>query len=302
MVSRDILKGVVDMHLHPGPSVVNRSLDAVEMLREAEDAGYRAFVIKDHYLPTTMNAQLVEKTLSKKGTRVIGTITLNNSVHGFNLRMVDVAAAMGAKIIWMPTVSALQHQREAAKNFPGQTRLSVPDEPIYYLDGNGELKSEVVALLEYLTSHPDIVLATGHGSPEEIDALLEKGFKMGLKKIVVTHPYLIVNASYEQVKRWAEMGAYIELTAGCFKGVLGLEYPLSLVTDYMQFVPEDHLVMCSDGGVTGKDGTRSPVEMLYRFINMLMEQHGLTESQIRMMTQETPAKLLGLNLKDIRTD
>lgn len=295
MVSRDILKGVVDMHLHPGPSLARRALDAAEMLAEAEEVGYRAFVIKDHYLPTTMSAQLIEKHLSKKGTRVIGTIALNNAVHGFHLPTVDAAVAMGAKIVWMPTISALQHQQKAAKNFPGQVQLTHPGKPIYYLDENGNLKPEVVALLEYLAKHPDVVLATGHGSPEEIDALLEKAFALGLKKVVVTHPYLIVEADYAHVKKWAAMGAYIEITGNVFEGVIGLTlFPISLVGDYLKFVPLDHLIICSDGGVTGKDGTTSPVEVLYRFINLLMEQLGLTEDQIKLMTQITPAGLLGL--------
>ena len=47
-VSRDILKGFVDMHVHAGPSIAVRKVDAAEMLEKAEAAGYRAFLVKDH--------------------------------------------------------------------------------------------------------------------------------------------------------------------------------------------------------------------------------------------------------------
>ena len=42
------LNGVIDLHLHAGPSVANRYVDGAEMMYLAKRAGYRAFVIKDH--------------------------------------------------------------------------------------------------------------------------------------------------------------------------------------------------------------------------------------------------------------
>ena len=33
--NRDILKGILDIHVHAGPSVANRELDAADMLKEA---------------------------------------------------------------------------------------------------------------------------------------------------------------------------------------------------------------------------------------------------------------------------
>ena len=55
--------GLIDLHVHSGPSVMPRALDGGDMLLEAEAAGYSAFVIKDHYFPTMMSAELVEKHL-----------------------------------------------------------------------------------------------------------------------------------------------------------------------------------------------------------------------------------------------
>lgn len=56
-VSREILKGFVDMHVHAGPSIAVRKVDAAEMLFQAEEAGYKAFLVKDHYFPTMMGTK-----------------------------------------------------------------------------------------------------------------------------------------------------------------------------------------------------------------------------------------------------
>src|SRR5690554_1931210 len=106
---REILKGVIDMHVHAGPSVAIRDVDAAEMLFEAVEAGYSGFVIKDHYFPTMMSAKLVEKHLGKNRIKVFGSIALNNSVGTFNLKAIDTAYQMGAKIVFLPTVSSKNH-------------------------------------------------------------------------------------------------------------------------------------------------------------------------------------------------
>ena len=72
--------------------------------------------------------------------------------------------------------------------------MTAEEKPIYYLDGDGKLIPEVVEVLDYMAAHPDFVLATGHGTPEEIDVLLETAFELGVKKILVNHPHFSVNA------------------------------------------------------------------------------------------------------------
>ena len=95
---REILQGAIDLHVHAGPSVAIREVDAGDMLKEAVEAGYRAFVIKDHYFPTMMSATLVEKHQGGT-TKVFGGIALNNSVGGINVKAVDAAYGMGAKFV-----------------------------------------------------------------------------------------------------------------------------------------------------------------------------------------------------------
>ena len=54
---------------------------------------------------------------------------------------------------------------------------------------------EVNALLEYLSKRPEVVLATGHGSPAEIDALLSAAVEKGISRILVNHPFCMINAT-----------------------------------------------------------------------------------------------------------
>jgi hypothetical protein len=295
MVDRTILNGVIDIHVHPGPSVSKRALDTAEMLWEAQAAGYRAFIAKDHYIPTMTSAAITEKYMGNGTTRVFGGLVLNNSVDAFNLNITEVALKMDAKTIWMPTLSARQGIGDANAHFPGKENLTVPETPIYYLTDSGVLLDDVIELLKLMARYPNVPLATGHGSVAEIDALLKKAFELGVKKIIVNHPFLITRAEYDDVERWAKMGAYIELTASVFEDVIGLNmYPLSLISDYMEFVPPEQLIICSDCGVWSKRGYFSPVESLYKFICLMVERLGISLEQIDLMAKQTPAMLMGL--------
>ena len=87
----ELLNGIIDLHIHAGPSVAKRSVDAIEMMQEAVDAGYRAAVIKDHYFPTMMSATMSQQHFGQDKTKMFGGIVLNNSVGILNLNAVDEA-------------------------------------------------------------------------------------------------------------------------------------------------------------------------------------------------------------------
>lgn len=289
---REILQGVVDLHVHAGPSVAKRAVDAAEMLREAVEYGYRAFVVKDHYFPTMMSAALVEKHLGNDEIRVFGGIALNNSVGAFNLKAVDVAYSMGAKIVYMPTVSANRHiEGHRGGHFPGSGAMAVEEKPITYVDDQGNLQEEVRELLYFVAQKPDLILGTGHGSVREIDVLIPEAVKAGVKKILVNHPFYLIGADMDTIARWAKMGAYIELNACVFPPSKFGVTPIKIAEELLANVPAEQIVLDSD---YGQYGNGSPVEGLYKFIQVLMKDLKVSEEQINLMAKETPAKLLGL--------
>ena len=279
MLERSFLEGVVDIHIHAGPSVANRKVDALEMLRQAEEAGYAGFLVKDHYVPSTHGCLMVEKHFST-GCRVFSSIAMNNSVGGFNLNALDCAYNMGAKIAYMPTVSSQMHiEQHKGKAFHGSGGMTAQEKPIYYLDGDGKLIPEVLDVLDYMADHPDFVLATGHGTPGEIDVLIQNAFERGVKNILVNHPHFSVNASEEQLVRWAGWGANIEITA--------MEHGMVLDSG----VPKERIVISSD---FGQAVSPYPVDGLYKYLNLLYDVVGIDEMTLAVMVKDNPARLMGL--------
>jgi hypothetical protein len=102
-----ILHGAIDLHCHSGPSMIPRKLDHLEAARNGASIGLRAIVVKDHHLTCLREIYFFDKyMLDGTGVQLFGGVPLNNSVGGLNPYAVDLGRKMGAKIVWMPTVSA----------------------------------------------------------------------------------------------------------------------------------------------------------------------------------------------------
>src|SRR5512139_3523546 len=215
---KELLKGAVDVHIHAGPSLMARQVDAWESAQQAIEAELAAIVIKDHHLPSVGAATTVQDHLGGvKKLKVFGSIALNSPVGGLNPKAVEVAIGFGAKVVWLTTVSCKNHlDKHSGHGFkfpPLKKPLTVREEPLRYFDAQGNLIPEAVRVLEVMTEHPDVVLATGHGNRDEIGAIIRKAVSLGLKRILVDHPYYMIEASLEDMKAWQSLGAYIEFTA-----------------------------------------------------------------------------------------
>ena len=289
---RDILKGIIDLHIHAGPSIAKRELDAADMLKEAAAAGYRAILIKDHYFPSIMGCQMVQKHLGDGSVEVFGSMALNNSIGLFNLKAVDTAYNMGIKLIYFPTVSTKNHiDMHRGGSFAGSGNSSVDEIPVVYVDEKGVMDQDAVKVLKYM-AEKDMALGTGHGTAWEVDHLIRKALELGVKRILVNHPHYLVGATYEQMRQWADLGAYIELNLCVFSDVSKLgPLPWSVVDEVLKAVPLDRIIMDSD---LGQVNNGSPVEGLYNFICLLMERNGLTEEDINLIGKINPAKFIGL--------
>lgn len=289
---RDILKGILDIHVHTGPSTAKRQLDVADMLKEAIVAGYRGFLVKDHYFPSCMGVTMVQEHNDAKGVEIYSSLALNNSVGLFNPLAVDTAIAMGAKIIYFPTVSAKNHIDHHKKGtFAGAGNQKAVDEPVVYVDENGNLDPKAIECLKIIAEH-DVVLGTGHGTAREVDCLVRKAAELGVKRILVNHPQYMIGATFEQMTEWAALGAYIELNVCVYASVSALG-PLddSSIGEMLKAVPRDRLILDSD---MGQFNNGSPVEGMYRFICKLMDEYGLTEEDINTIAKVNPAKLLGV--------
>lgn len=288
------MTGTIDIHVHAGPSVANRRVDTGDMMLDAIRSGYDAFITKDHYFPSMMGTDMITKFLGDGKCKAYGCIVLNNSVGGINIHAVDAACAMGAKIVFMPTVSALNHiNHHKKKAFVGAGKMKIPEKPIYYLDENGELKPEVVEVIEYLAQyHPEVTLATGHGSVEESNKLIDKAVEVGLKKILVNHPFFDIDATLDDMIHWAEQGAFIELNAVVFNAVEPAAHHLEfdIVEQLFQRVGCEKLVIDSD---MGQAVYMPPVDGLAKFAETIKTRCGATDEQMYTMMHRNPAYLIG---------
>ena len=289
---REILKGIVDLHVHAGPSIAKRDVDSVDLIKAAKTAGYRAVLVKDHYFPTVMSCQVAQKHFGDESIDIFGSIVLNNSVGLFNLKAIDTAFNMGAKIAWFPTVSAKNHVASHKGKFVGSGNSSVDEDLVVYVDENGVMDPAAVKILEYMAK-TDMVLGTGHGSAWEVDHLIKKAVELGITRILVSHPHFLIGASFEQMGQWAKMGAYIELNAAVIMDVSKVgSLPWEVHDKIFEAVPLNRIILDSD---FGQAGNGCPVDGLYRYIQMLMERNGLSEQDINLIGKTNPSTLIGLN-------
>jgi hypothetical protein len=292
---RDLLKGFVDVHIHAGPSLMVRELDAWDMAVEAAKGEFAAIVIKDHHLPSVGATRIIQDHLGDSTLKVFGSMALNSSVGGLNPKAVEVAIGFGAKVIWMPTVSCKNHIEKHTGHglkFPSvKQKLAVPEEPLVCIEEGGNLISEAVQVLEVVGQHPEVVLATGHGSREEIDAIVRNASTIGVKRVLVDHPHYMVDATLDDMKSWQSLGAYIEFTA--VVSVPSSQFyckPVASVAELIKNLSNEKLVLSSD---YGQAGNGSPVDGMCAFLELLL-QEGIEERDLRQMLTENPANLLGL--------
>ncbi|MDU4961739.1 MAG: DUF6282 family protein [Sporomusaceae bacterium] len=289
----NLLQGAVDLHIHAGPSVARREVDAGDMVKTATEFGYRAFVVKDHYFPTMMSATLVEKHLGNSGVKVFGGICLNNSVGGINLKAVDAAYGMGAKFVCMPTVSAYHHAyKHQGGHFLGAGALTVKEKLITYINEQGDLLPEVMEVLRFVAERPDLILYTGHGSLPEVDAVITQAVKAGVKNILVNHPFYLVDAGIDDMVRWSKLGAYIEINAVVFRPTKPDRVPIDIAEKILANISLDKIILDSD---YGQKGNGSPAEGIYAFSQRLIHEAGASAQQISVMLKRNPARLLGLD-------
>lgn len=107
MHTATLLQGACDTHVHFAPDIVPRLLSGPQLAAEARELGMRAILLKNHYCPTYLTASAIDEMFP--GLRVFGGLVLNAACGGLNPDAVRCALRMGAKEIWMPTVSSLRH-------------------------------------------------------------------------------------------------------------------------------------------------------------------------------------------------
>jgi len=290
---QELLTGFVDTHIHAGPGLMPREFDSWELVEHAVANKFAAVVIKDHHLPSMALARILQDHFPAGTARVFGSIALNNTVGGINPQAIETAISFGAKIVWLPTISAGHHHKmHEAAGFPKPKHPPrVKDSPIDCLDSNGRLTPSVESALSVIAGSPDVVLATGHISPMEVDAVVRRAEELGIRRIIITHPMFLVNAEMDDMKRWVKQGACLEFTAiNSFPESTLYALPPVKIAGAINAVGADRVILSSDAGLKGNG---KPFENVVRVLELLRDE-GVSDTDLRKLVVDNPARVMGL--------
>jgi hypothetical protein len=274
----DFLRGAVDLHVHSAPDTDPRRFDDFELAQDAARAGMSALLIKSHQFSTVERAWLVSRAVPD--IAVFGGIVLNETVGGFNPAAVDAALSLGAKQVWMPTRSALNHRRAHGQE-GGLTAT----------DADGRLKPEVRRIVE-LVAQTGCILGTGHLSPEESCVLAEYAREAGVRRVLVTHPeWSVTSFSISLQRKLASLGnVYFER---CFVSTTHRcgHTPMSVIENAITDVGVETTVIATD---LGQPDTPAPAEGFQIYAERLCSA-GFDPNDVRTMMRDNPRSLLGLS-------
>jgi hypothetical protein len=271
----DFLEDAIDLHVHSAPDVDNRRYNDLELAREAERAGMGAILIKSHQNSPVERAWLVSKVVT--GIRVFGGLVLNETVGGLNVAAVKLALAMGAKEIWLPTRSALNHRL-----YHGESG------GITVLDDQGALVPAALAILDAVAS-TECILSTGHLSPKEAVVLIHEAKRRGVRKLLITHPeWAPTFYPVALQKELAQLGnVWFER---CFVSTTYLcgSVPFPVIEEAIIEAGVDTTVLSTD---LGQPQTPPPAEGLRLYAERLRSS-GFSADHIHQMMCTNPAHLL----------
>jgi len=271
------LEGFYDIHIHTSPDVRPRKMDDIDTAQDAYQEKMKGIVLKSHVSSTAGRAALAEKQVP--GIKVFGSLSLNDPVGGINPFAVEAALKMGAKIVWLPTISAQNHKR-----FHGD------EGGITFLDMNKDLEIKLLAVLE-LVRDEDVALGTGHISKEEIKVVVEYARQLKLPKIIITHPEAPwIELSAAEQKELSGEGTFFER---CFASTfeVGGGVPIEKIIRDIREVGFQSTVISTDFGA---DVLARPVDGYKGFLQALIDA-GFDETQLAVMGKENPAYLLSCN-------
>ena len=280
------LKGVIDMHVHSNPDIRHRAYDDFELMEAAIRVGARAIVIKTHQGTTVDRAYLCNRhnEIIHHGDNdftMFGSVTLNRQMGGLNAAAVESGLKLGAKVIWLPTQSA-RNNLEKQKGDLSKAVEVIRD---------GKVVPELQDIFQLIKDF-DVVLGTGHLSPEEIFRVVEAARNAGVRKIVVTHPeWWMVGMSLEDQVRLVQ--DYDIILEHCFAQPMGggkYKSNLPLNLEAIQACGYKNVMVSTDGGQVENPFWEAALEQYIQYL----ADHGISEEQIFYMTHEIQTRLLNL--------
>jgi len=214
---------------------------------------------------------------------------LNRYVGGVNPRAVEAALALGARVVWMPTLDAACHR--AAFGFGGgfaaqSSGLETAADGLSIVR-DGRLVPEAREVMA-LVKERGAALATGHVGFEEIRALVAEAEAQAFTKLILTHPYdAAPGLSLSQVQALARPHVRIEFVF-CSITPKWAFTDAATIAHCIRTIGPARFVISSDGGQAHNP---MPAEGYRRFVHALAAE-GIGRDDFRVMCRENGDFLL----------
>ena len=292
------IDGAIDLHCHFAEDTLGGQWDpetgewtpsllggvpAYDVAREARETGHAAIVLKSHSFANPALAAALEAAVP--GIKLYSGICTDHMSGGLNVNAVESALALGAKIVWLPTVHSV-HAVEG-KNFTG-----FKGEPVRVTDEEGKLVPEVHEIFA-LVQLAGAVLATGHISAEDHFAVTREFGSRG--KVLVTHAGEEIAGpalTGRQARELADLGAMVEFTALTCTGFEGFECksPQQVAAMIHEVGPQ----RCTLGTDYGWAPTLPHPAAGYKSFLERLWECDVAEDDIAVMAKTNPSRLLDL--------
>ena len=274
------------MHVHSNPDIRHRAYDDFELMEAGIRVGARAIVIKTHQGTTVDRAFLCNRhnQIVHQGDNdftMFGSVTMNRQMGGINPWAVESGLKLGAKVIWLPTQSARNNMLKQNQDPSGCVDVI----------RDGKVVPELLSVFQLVKDY-DVVLGTGHVSPQECFVVVEAARNAGVKKLVVTHPeWWMVGMSLEDQVRIVK--DYDVILEHCFAQPMGggkYKSNLPMNLEAVQACGYKNVMVSTDGGQVENPNWEIALEQYMQYLF----DHGVGKEELRYMTHDIQAGLLGI--------
>jgi hypothetical protein len=286
---KQLIAKAIDMHVHVGPEIIPRRYTAAS-LAASESGKLAGAVLKNHFYPAV---SLVNN--GGKQFKEYGSIVLNWSVGGLNPEAIRAASyvANGPFVVWLPTIHAQnfldKSDYELAPEWCSgrnvKTREAAAVVGIRLTRSSGQLTARAKRTLEAIKD-TSAILATGHISAEESQAVVNYAQEIGIKRIVLTHPIYPRSAmSTAQQKVLAQCGCFVEV---CYSMYYLDGIAIKAVVNQIRAIGPAQTLLSSD---MGQLTSPAPSQGLYRFAKLLLKE-GIPVEWLETMLVTNPRLIL----------
>ncbi|GAB3746489.1 DUF6282 family protein [Microlunatus parietis] len=317
----ELLVGAIDSHVHAGPVLSSNPghTDPIEIAVEARAAGMRAIVYYDVFGGASGTAWMVNRHVP--GIRTYGGYLMNSGHGGLNPRAIKTALHIegGCRMISFGSHCTYHQASREATVIDGQRVPLHQAYPKFAADElsravriptSGTIPEELAEILELVAERPEVYLNTGHVSHDEVFRIVELAAEYKIAKVLVAHPARGL-LSIDEQRELAARGVFLE---GALVDIFATGVPLTHyyvereyidrghelpqtrqpVADYfetLRAVGPEHIVLGTDYGVRNLP---TAVQGMRTWITLLLD-YGFSTEQIRHMTAENPARLIGID-------